>query len=132
VPSFTKKLLQTLGVGSVAAPKAKPKAPAHKSLVPPSPRDGLIREALDLYRQHAPAVHGMLDATLRQMREKPPNVNDIDSLKRLLSIHSANQEVRRLMNHRHRRYLVLVTLREMMEQNRPPTPKVAKQTVSRR
>lgn len=74
----------------------------------------------------------MLDATLKQMRDKPPNVNDIDSLKRLLSIHSANQEVHRLMNHRHRRYLVLVTLREMMEQNRAPTPSNPKQTVSRR
>ena len=131
MPSFTKKLLQALGV-KPTAPKAKPKALAHKSLIPPSPRDGLIREALDLYRQHSPAVHGQLDATLKQMRDKPPNVNDIDSLKRLLSIHSANQAVRRLMNHRHRRYLVLVTLREMMEQNREPTPPVPKRAVSRR
>ncbi len=80
MPSFTKKLQQALGVSSAAAPKAKPKAPAHKSLVPPSPRAGLIREALDLYRQHSPAIHGLQDATLKQMKKRPPNVNDVDSL----------------------------------------------------
>lgn len=51
---------------------------------------------------------------------------------RPLSIYSANQEVRQLMNDRHRRYLVLVTLREMMEQNREPTPISPKRAVSRR
>ena len=51
---------------------------------------------------------------------------------RPLSIYSANQEVRQLMNDRHRRYLVLVTLREMMEQNREPTPISSKRAVSRR
>jgi len=80
MPSFTKKFQQALGVSSAAAPKAKPKAPAHKSLVPPSPRAGLIREALDLYRQHSPAIHGLQDATLKQMKKRPPNVNDVDTL----------------------------------------------------
>ena len=51
---------------------------------------------------------------------------------RPLSIYSANQEVRQLMNDRHRRYLVLVTLREMMEQNREPTPISPTRAVSRR
>ena len=51
---------------------------------------------------------------------------------RPLSIYSANQEVRQLMNDRHRRYLVLVTLREMMEQNREPTRISPKRAVSRR
>ena len=121
MPSFTKKILGALGLkAKPSRPKAKP-APQHKSLVPPSPRDALIRETLDLYRQHAPTIRGVMEAALQDMRDRPPNVNDIDSLRRALGIKHANQVVRQLMNHRERRYLVLAGLREMLEQR----PKVA-------
>jgi hypothetical protein len=130
MPSFKKAILGALGVKPKAAPP-KPK-PAHKSLLPPSQRAALIAEAMDLYRRIAPGMRGVVDEVLAQLKTKPPNPNDEDSMRRLLGIHQAHRDLRRLMNHRDRRYLVLARLRELLEQKPLVAPPGVKKLVVKR
>jgi|GEM_PF-2389877 len=113
MPSFKKTILGALGVKAKAAPKPKSQ---HKSLLPPSQRAALITEAMALYRSNAPGVRGVVDEVLAQLKEKPPNPNDVDSMRRLLGVHQAHRDLRKLMNHRDRRYLILAGLRDLLEQ----------------
>lgn len=129
MPTFTKKILGALGVKSAAPLKPKPK-PA----LPPgvSERKMLIDEAVALYRQNAAGMRGVVDSALKQLHDKPPNPNDLDSMTRLLGIRRAFLDMRRLMNHRERRYLVLAGIRELMEQKPKVAPPGVKKLVIKR
>jgi hypothetical protein len=126
MPSFTKKLFQALGVGPKPKPRAKPPAPAVAE------REALIKNAMELYRANAPGVRGAVDQALTQLRDQTPNFNDIDSVARLLRVYRANLDIRRLMNHRDRRYLVLAGLREWLEQKPLLAPPGVKKLVVKR
>jgi hypothetical protein len=126
MPSFTKKLFQVLGLAPKPKLRAKPPAPAAVE------RDALIKNAMGLYRAHAPGVRGAVDQALGQLRDQTPNFNDIDSVARLLRVYRANLDMRRLMNHRDRRYLVLAGLREWLEQKPLVAPPGVKKLVVRR
>lgn len=80
-----------------------------------------MKNAMALYRKNAAGMRGRIDEALKQLKDEPLNLRDVDSMTRLLSIRRAFLDLRRLMNHRDRRYLVLAGLREWLEQ----TPKVA-------
>lgn len=125
MPSLTDRL-RTL-VGGTARPGAnvKPSAQKSKSLLPPSQREALIAGAMAIYRQQAAGMRGVIEDALRQLRDKPPNIRDADAYARLFSIHRAVLGLRRLMNHRERRYLVLAGLRELLEQKPRPDPSKA-------
>jgi hypothetical protein len=129
MPSFTKKILGALGVTPKQPLKPKPAAPTYKSLLPPSERMAHIDQIMAVYRQNAPAVRGMIELTLKQMRDRPPNPKDPDSVRRLLGLYRANLDLRQLMDHRARRYLVLVGLRELLEQRPAVAPPGVKKLV---
>lgn len=113
MPNFTKKILGALGIKP--SPKSKPRAkPVNEAKI--SERLALIQTAMAHYNKKAPALRGTVDAALKELGEKTPNFNDVESVARLLGIHQAHLTMRRLMNHRERRYLVLVGLRELLEQ----------------
>lgn len=122
-----------------APPKTSPSAPSRaKTALAPSRRAEMIAWAVQIHRAKAPMARGMLDHALKEFRAKPPNPGDLDALARLLKIHRAETELRRLMNHRDWRYLILSGVRSLM-QDRPaadpapqgPRPKSAKVVVRR-
>jgi hypothetical protein len=127
VPNFTKKILGALGMQPTRKPPPKnvtgPKIPE---------RLALIQTAMVHYNKNAPALRGTVEGALKELGEKTPNFNDVDSVARLLGIHQAHLTMRRLMNHRERRYLVLVGLRELLEQKPNPDPPRPKKIAVRR
>ncbi len=127
MPSFIKKLL---GVKS-PPPAKKPPAP-HKSVLPPSGREALLIEAMALYRKNAAMMRGVIDGAIKQLHDNPPNPNDFEGMTRLLGIRRAHLDMRKLMNHRDRRYLVLAGLRELLEQKGKVAPPGVKKLVVRR
>ena len=77
-------------------------------------------------------MRGVVDEVLQQLKTTPPNPNDEDSMRRLLGIHQAHRDLRKLMNHRDRRYLVLAGLREFLEQKPLVAPPGVKKLVVKR
>ena len=128
MPSFTKKLLRAIGVGEKSTPKTKRAIPATAA----SEREALIKNAMAIYRTHAPGVRGVIEQALLQLRAKAPNFNDVDSVSRLLRIYRAYLDLRRLMNHRDRRYLILAGLREWQEEKPAVAPEGVKKMVVKR
>ncbi|MBM3515890.1 MAG: hypothetical protein FJX59_19565 [Alphaproteobacteria bacterium] len=98
--------------GAPPKPKARP-APS-KTALPASRRAEMIDWAMQVYRGKAVMGRGMLDQSLAGFRAKPPRLNDPDALARMLRIHRAETEIRRLMNHREWRYLILAGLRQLL------------------
>ena len=130
LPSFTKKILGALGVKS-SSRKSKPvPKPAGGPKVPE--RLALIQNAMEIYRQNAPIMRGRVEAALSELKDKTPHFNDVDSVTRLLAIHRANLDIRKLMNHRDMRYVVLVGLRYLLEQKQNPAPPGVKKIALRR
>lgn len=127
MPTF-KKILRAFGVKSAAPPKPKP-APKHNSVLPPSEREALIANAMALYRKNAAAMRGVIEGSLKQLNDNPPKPSDYEGLTRLLSVRQAYMTMRRLMNHRDKRYLVLVGLRELLEQKGLVAPPGVKKLV---
>ncbi|MBL8643943.1 MAG: hypothetical protein JNK21_08410, partial [Rhodospirillaceae bacterium] len=122
MPNFIKKTLKAIGLSSAPPAKAKTAAPKQKGVLPPSEREALVKEAMTLYRANAGQMRGVIEGALKQLKDTPPNPNDLDALTRLLTVHRAYLDMRRLMNHRDRRYLVLAGLRELLEQKGPVAP----------
>jgi hypothetical protein len=133
MPSFFKKTLKAIGLKG-AAPPAKPKAPPPKQVgvLPPTDREALVKNAMDLYRANRAQTSGVIDQALKQLKDQPINLHDVDSMTRLLGIRKAFLDMRRLMNHRERRYLVLAGLRELLEQKPKVAPPGAKKLVVKR
>ncbi len=127
MPSFTKKILDALGVRS-SSRKIKPATkPAGGPQV--AERLALIQNAMEIYRNNAPVMRGRVEAALGELKDTTPNFNDVDSVTRLLAIHRANLDIRKLMNHRDMRYVVLVGLRYLLEQKPKSAPPTAKKPV---
>jgi hypothetical protein len=131
--------LKALLAGKPAArPATAPKPPPARTALAPSRRAEMIEWAVQLHRAKAPMARGVLDTALKQFRAKPPKPGDLDALARLLRIHRAETDLRRLMNHRDWRYLVLSAVRSLML-DRPapekpaekPSPKVPKVVIRR-
>lgn len=133
-----KKMPGEKRLGAVPAKATARQALPAKTALSPSRRAEMIDWAMQIYRGKAGMGRGMLDGALAGFRAKPPSMNDPDALARLLRIHRAETEIRRLMNHREWRYLILAGLRQLLIDAPPepaPLPPAAKQartTVVRR
>lgn len=132
MPTFTKKILGALGLKRSPPPKPKKPATSSKTGPPSSERAALIANAMALYRQNAAMMRGIIDGALKELRDKPPNLHDVDSVTRLLSLRRAELQMRKLMNHRDRRYLVLTGMRELLEQKPKVAPPGVKKLVVKR
>jgi hypothetical protein len=132
MPNFIKKTLKAIGLKS--AEPAKPKKPAPKQIgvLPPTDREALVKTAMDLYRANRAQMSGVIEAGLKQLRDAPINLHDVDSMTRLLSLRKAYLDMRQLMNHRERRYLVLTGIRELLEQKPKVAPPGVKKLVVKR
>lgn len=107
-------------LGVTTQPASKARSVSQKTVLAASRRKELIAWAVDIYRRKADMGRGVLDQSLREFRAKPPNPGDVDALARLLRIHSAEVAIRRLMNHRDWRYLILAGMRQLMQDVEPP------------
>jgi hypothetical protein len=130
MPSLTDRLRALVGRRPKLKQTAKPPARKTNSILPPSERAALIADAMAIYRQNAVGVRGVIEGALKQLRDHPPNIRDEGAYARLFSIYQAYLALRRLMNHRERRYLVLAGLREWLEQ-RPAPPTAGRKVVRR-
>lgn len=97
-----------------ASPKPKSRPAPSKMALPASRRAEMIDWAMQVYRGKAPMGRGMLDNALAGFRAKPPRLNDPDAMSRMLRINRAETDIRRLMNHREWRYLILAGLRQLL------------------
>jgi hypothetical protein len=113
--------------------KPPPKKPAPKkqtTVLGPSRRAEMLEWAAQIHRGKAPMARGALDGALKEFRAKPPNPGDVDALTRMMRIVQAESGLRRLMNHREWRYLVLAGVRQLLVDAPPeaPTPPAAAKT----
>lgn len=133
-----KKMLGKKMLGAAPAKAASRRTPPAKTALAPSRRAEMIDWAMQIYRGKAGMGRGVLDGALAGFRAKPPSMNDPDALARLLRIHRAETEVRRLMNHREWRYLILAGLRQLLveapseQKAAPSTAPPARRTIVRR
>ncbi len=132
MPNFIKKTLKAIGLKSAEPPKPKPPAKKQVGVLPPSEREALVKHAMDLYRANRAQMSAVIDNALKQLRDAPINLHDVDSMTRLLSIRRAYLDMRQLMNHRERRYLVLAGIRELLEQKPKVAPPGVKKLVVKR
>ncbi len=131
MPNFIKKALKAIGAQS-EPPKPKAPPPKQKGVLPSSEREALVKNAMDLYRANRAHMSGVIDQALKQLKDAPINLHDVDSMTRLLSIRQAFLAMRQLMNHRERRYLVLAGIRELLEQKPKVAPPGVKKLVVKR
>jgi hypothetical protein len=119
--SLLKKLL-----GSKAkAPKARPaKSPTKTYVTAKTDRAKVLAEAMAVYRREKAQMRAGLDDALKKIRDEAPKVlHDPEALARLLSLHRAHMELRRLMASDHKRFLVLTGMRELLEDEPKPDAK---------
>jgi hypothetical protein len=114
---------------SKVAPKTAARPATH---LPASRRSEMIDWAVQVYRGKASMARGVLDGALAGFRAKPPHPGDVDALARLLRIHRAERDLRRLMNHREWRYLVLAGIRQLLIDAPPPATERPRRTIVKR
>ncbi len=111
------------------APKPTKKAtarPKQKTVLPPSERAALIKEALAAHRAGRAHVRDVLERQLNAPRAKVPNpTRDPDATARLLTLAHADSTLKKLMTHDLKPFLVLVGIRQLLDEkpkapDRPP------------
>ena len=117
--AITDGLKRLFGAKGARKRPGKARAQVHKSastktVLAPSQRAALIEWAVKMRAAKAAMARGLIDQSLKEFRATPPKLGDMDALARLLRIHRAETDLRRLMNHREWRYLVLTGLRELL------------------
>lgn len=103
--------------------KALAKRPVQKTVLPPSARAALLKDALAAHRAGRAHVRDALEKQLDEFRAKVPRPGkDPKATERLLSLHQADGTLKKLMTHDLKRFLVLVGIRELLGDT-PPPPK---------
>lgn len=97
----------------------------HKTVLPPTERAALLKDALSAHRAGRTHMRDVLERELNELRAKVPNPNrDPENMQRLLSLHQADGALKRLMTHDLKRFLVLVGIRQLLgEGAKPPAAK---------
>lgn len=111
------------GRKSKAAAKAgrQPARPTPKTVLPPSARAALLKEALAAHRAGRAHVRDVLEQELAELRAKVPRPGrDSAATERLLALHQADGALKRLMTHDLKRFLVLVGIRELLDEAEKP------------
>ncbi|MGE4062797.1 MAG: hypothetical protein AB7E79_05465 [Rhodospirillaceae bacterium] len=113
-------------------PTAKKVAPRPKlkTVLPPSERAALLKQAISAHRAGRSHVRNVLESQLDELRAKVPKPSrDPKATERLLSLHQADGALKRLMTSDLKRFLALVRIRELLEAQGPdkrpraPVPK---------
>ncbi|MGE3333053.1 MAG: hypothetical protein AB7I36_05375 [Rhodospirillaceae bacterium] len=110
---------------SLFGEKPKPKAakPRQKTVLAPSERAALLKEALAAHRAGRSHVRDALERQLDEYRAKIPRPGrDPEGTERMLSLQQAEGALKRLMGHDLKRFLVLVGIRELLG-DAAPVPK---------
>lgn len=110
---------------------AKPPKSAKTYVTSKTNRAEIMAEAMAIYRRERGQMQAGLDKQLAQMREDAPKLlHDPEALARLLALHKAHMEMRKLMASDHKRFLVLSGMRELLGD--PPAAKKAKKPPAKR
>lgn len=107
----------------VSTPKTRTaaKRPVQKTVLPPSARAALLKEALAAHRTGRAHVRDALERQLDELRAKVPRPGrDPEATVRLLTLHQADGTLKRLMTHDLKRFLVLVGIRQLLDEAPPP------------
>lgn len=107
---------------SLFGEKPKPKAarPKQKTVLAPSERAALLKDALAAHRAGRSHVRDALERRLDEFRAKIPRPGrDPDATQRMLSLQQADGSLKRLMGHDLKRFLVLVGIRELLGEAAP-------------
>ena len=128
--SFTDRLKGLFGGKKKRLP-TKPKTSAKTYVTSKTNRAEVMAEAMAIYRRERGQMQAALDKQLAQMREDAPKLlHDPAALARLLTLHKAHMDMRKLMASDNKRFLVLSGMRELLGD--PPDPKKAKKPPAKR
>jgi len=102
--------------------KNKPQRPKHKTVLAPTERAALLKEALTAHRVGRTHVRDVLEDRLATLRAKIPNPNrDPDALAKMLTLTQADNTLKKLMTHDLKRFLVLVGIRQLLGEKQKPS-----------
>ncbi len=102
-------------------PKPKANKPKHETVLAPSERAALLKQAMAAHRAGRSHVRDMLERQLDEYRAKIPRPGrDPEATARMLSLQQADGSLKRLMGHDLKRFLVLVGIRELLDGEAPP------------
>ncbi len=111
--------LKKLLAGAPANPRVKAKAVPDRAGAPD--RAAVIAAAMAIYRKGRAQGRDVLDRAMADLRAKAPApLHDREGLERLLALHRAHADLRKLMGHDLKRYLVLTGLRQWLGDGKPP------------
>jgi hypothetical protein len=106
------------------APKPQKKTgsrPKQKTVLPPTERAALLKEALAAHRAGRTHVRDVLEEQLKALRAKVPNPSrDPAAMEKLLTLSHADSALKKLMTHDLKRFLVLVGIRELLDEKQKP------------
>jgi hypothetical protein len=110
------------------APKPQKKAarPKQKTVLPPTERAALLKQALAAHRAGRTHVRDVLESQLDALRAKVPDPSrDPDAVAKLLTLTQADGALKKLMTHDLKRFLVLVGIRQLLgeKQKSPDRPR---------
>ncbi len=115
--------------GAKPAPK-KGKTPAKTRAAGKGNRAEVMAEAMAIFRREKARMQDGLDKALADMRKEAPKLlHDPEALARLLALHKAHVEMRKMMVSDNERFLVLSGMREALgdpkaaKPARKPSPK---------
>ncbi|MHB1206583.1 MAG: hypothetical protein ACYCZX_13520 [Rhodospirillaceae bacterium] len=128
--SFTDRLKGLFGGKKKRAP-VKPAKSAKTYVTSKTNRAEVMAEAMAVYRRERGQMQAGLDKQLTQMREDAPKLlHDPEALARLLTLHRAHMDMRKLMASDNKRFLVLSGMRELLGD--PPVPQKTKKPPAKR
>lgn len=128
MPSLSDRLKGLFG--GKPAPKKKA-GPAKTYVVSKTNRAEVMAEAMAVLRRERGRMQDGLDKALADMRTQAPKLlHDPEALARLLTLHRAHMDMRKMMASDHERFLVLSGMRELLGD--PKAAKSAKKPSSKR
>ena len=128
--SFTDRLKGLFG-GKKKRPSAKTGTSSKAGGRGKADRAQVMAEAMAVYRRERGQMQAGLDKQLAKMRADAPKLlRDPEALAKLLTLHKAHVEMRKLMTSDNKRFLVLSGMRELLGD--PPTPKGPKKPPTKR
>jgi hypothetical protein len=102
---------------------AKKMPPAKHYVVSKTNRAEVMAEAMAVYRREKGRMQDGLDKALADMRKEAPKLlHDPEALARLLTLHRAHVDMRKMMTSDHKRFLVLSGMRELLGEDKPAKP----------
>ena len=112
--------LKRLLTGAPPGGRAKAKRPPAKTGA--TDRAAVIAAAMAVYRTGRVQGRDALDQIAADLRAKLPTaLHDREGLERLLALHRAHTDLRKLLGHDLKRYLVLAGIRQWLGEGGPPS-----------